>query len=45
MELSSPDMLYESPFTDDGKGLDNFPDRDRNELLQLVEQVNTIKVA
>ena len=43
--IVEPDMLYESPFNDDGKGLENFPDQDRNELLQLVEQVNTIKVA
>lgn len=34
------DMLYESPFVDDGKGLDNFPDRDRQELLRLIDKIN-----
>jgi type I restriction enzyme R subunit len=40
------DMLYESPFTDDGKGLDNFSDADKKELLGLVEQLNqSVRVA
>ncbi|MBT1689435.1 type I restriction endonuclease subunit R [Dawidia soli] len=40
------DMLYESPFIDDGKGLDNFPDKDRKELLQLIDRINqSIQVA
>jgi type I restriction enzyme R subunit len=34
------DMLYESPFVDDGKGLDNFSDRERKELLQLIDRIN-----
>lgn len=34
------DMLYESPFIDDGKGLDNFPDQDRKELLRLIDKIN-----
>lgn len=40
------DMLYESPFIDDGKGLDNFSDKDRKELLQLIDQINqSVQVA
>jgi len=40
------DMLYESPFIDDGKGLDNFPDSDRKELLQLIDRINqSVQVA
>lgn len=40
------DMLYESPFTDDGKGLDNFSDQERKELLQLIDRINqSVQVA
>ena len=40
------DMLYESPFVDDGKGLDNFSDQGRRELLQLIDRINqSVQVA
>jgi type I restriction enzyme, R subunit len=40
------DMLYESPFVDDGKGLDNFSDNERKELLQLIDRINqSVQVA
>ena len=40
------DMLYESPFTDDGKGLDNFSGHERRELLQLIDRINqSVQVA
>lgn len=40
------DMLYESPFIDDGKGLDNFSDKGRKELLQLIDRINqSVQVA
>lgn len=40
------DMLYESPFVDDGKGLDNFSDQERKELLQLIDRINqSVQVA
>lgn len=40
------ELLYQPPFTDDGKGLDNFEESDKKELLKLVEHINkTAQVA